>query len=316
MSCSYFNQSKDDIWNGIYCNKIGGRPGNSYWKYYCDSNCSDCPYLGGRDPYELHSDTKERNRVIDAIRSLPRVIQVSDYDEIKSARWAYDRLNYSQKQFVDNYSTLCAAESAYERAVEEEENRRRAAYEAERVQHKNEQEARIRKEREREDAHREQIRSQQTNHESRDYYSDPGPSVGGVSLSLTDRFLLWLENLTDPHMRSTHWSIRAYRVVLAVLMWIYVLAFKPGKPPVEVLIFLAFATLQLISFALAFAWPDGMKLRLALWLAELALLIVWGIMFRNAAALQYYHEVLQVALIYPAIVLIVAVVRWGWERFL
>lgn len=53
MSCPYYNDSKTDPWNGIYCEKINARPGVKFWSSYCDHKYEQCPYMGGDDPYEL-----------------------------------------------------------------------------------------------------------------------------------------------------------------------------------------------------------------------------------------------------------------------
>lgn len=63
MACRYYNEEKNDPWNGIYCDYMGGRPGVAYWRCYCDGNSSRCPILGGDDPYELDPETvRKRER--------------------------------------------------------------------------------------------------------------------------------------------------------------------------------------------------------------------------------------------------------------
>lgn len=52
MTCPYYNESKENMLDGIYCDKIDGRPGVRFWGHYCKSNNKDCPYMGGSDPYE------------------------------------------------------------------------------------------------------------------------------------------------------------------------------------------------------------------------------------------------------------------------
>lgn len=45
MSCPFYNQEKESLGSGIYCNKIDGRPGVRYWSQYCKSNHENCPFL-------------------------------------------------------------------------------------------------------------------------------------------------------------------------------------------------------------------------------------------------------------------------------
>ncbi len=62
MSCPYINNEKDTVMSGIYCNRMGGRPGVKYWDCYCNHRYSDCPIYGGDDPYELDPRTTERKK--------------------------------------------------------------------------------------------------------------------------------------------------------------------------------------------------------------------------------------------------------------
>lgn len=143
MPCPYFNKEKDNTWDGIYCNRMGGRPGVKYWKCYCDHRYSDCPIYGGDDPYELDPRTRERKKreedkkkadeVAKLISYISYSVSVNDAREIENARYAYNRLTGDQKGYVSNYSKLTEAERALERARTEKENeeakRRAQAYE-------------------------------------------------------------------------------------------------------------------------------------------------------------------------------------------
>ncbi len=136
MSCSYLNKEKDSVWSGIYCNRIGDRPGNEYWSCYCNGRSGDCPHLGGSDPYMLHPDTRRRKqeeedrakaREVDSlINRIPSRITAADERVIDSAANAYDRLTYDQQKYVNGYYTLTSA-------LRELENAKRKASSAESV---------------------------------------------------------------------------------------------------------------------------------------------------------------------------------------
>ena len=62
MACPWFNQEKDSVWDGIYCNRKGGRVPVKFWDCYCKYNCERCPYNGGDDPEELVYQKKEETK--------------------------------------------------------------------------------------------------------------------------------------------------------------------------------------------------------------------------------------------------------------
>ncbi len=151
MPCPYFNKEKDNTWDGIYCNRMGGRPGVKYWNCYCDHRYSDCPIYGGDDPYELDPRTRERKKreedkkkadeVAKLISYISYSVSVNDAREIENARYAYNRLTGDQKGYVSNYSKLTEAERALERARTEKEKQEAERREQERRQKEQKQSA-------------------------------------------------------------------------------------------------------------------------------------------------------------------------------
>lgn len=59
MPCPWYNEEKNSVSSGIYCNRIDGRPGNKFWSCYCKVRYEDCPHNGGSDPFELVYQKKE-----------------------------------------------------------------------------------------------------------------------------------------------------------------------------------------------------------------------------------------------------------------
>lgn len=300
MPCGYYNEAKDNNWDGIYCNRIGGRPGNRYWSCYCNAQCSDCPHLGGSDPYALHPDTRERNRVIEQISSLPYRVTVNDRGKIQDARRAYERLSDRQKRFVNNASRLDEAERAYKHAVEAEEERERNAYAAQ-EEARRRQEAEEKRKREEQRKQRDSRGTGQSRNEDRE--TTFPMKTGSAGTQGTDKFLYWLESVTDPRQKNTSWLIRVYRFILPAFAWILVLAYRPASVPLPTSLFVIFATLQLFSFAVAYIAPRQMKLRLVLWGIELLLLLITGGLLYHNPDPDILMEIGIAALAYPAMIL-------------
>ena len=134
MPCPYYNKEKDNIADGIYCNRMGGRPGVRYWQCYCDHNYRDCPIYdpNAEDPFELDprtterkkraEDSKKANEVIRWIDSIPYHVSTEDSRTIENARYAYNQLTRDQKEYVSNYHKLTEAERALSNARTEKEN--------------------------------------------------------------------------------------------------------------------------------------------------------------------------------------------------
>ncbi len=60
MPCGYLNENKESVMSGVYCDKIGSRPGLDFYHKYCSGDHRDCPHCGGSDPYELLPETRWR----------------------------------------------------------------------------------------------------------------------------------------------------------------------------------------------------------------------------------------------------------------
>lgn len=299
-----------EIIDNTFCQEQYKYPGRDYMKCYCYSgNYRDCPYLGGEDPYELHPETKKRNEVIEMIEKLPKQIVVEDKWAIENARIEYDALSDRQKHWVKNYDKLSNAEwgllEAQRKEFDREEEARKAKEEALRIQ-----EAKKKSQKDTSSANRSvtQEKASATRiSEQKKKDTVPTPST---DLSLFDKMLVGLEGITDPHMYRTPWWVRAYRIVLTVLSWLLVIRYAPEKPPVEIILFVAFASLQLVSFAVSFFACDAMKFRLSLWGAELVLLIITGCMIWFNPVQEIIVELAVVVLLYPVAALAYILIRW------
>ena len=298
MSCPYSNKEKDSIWNGIYCNRMGGRPGVKYWDCYCNHRYSDCPIYGGDDPYELDPNTRERkkreedhkksNEVVQFIERLSSSISLNDEREIENVRYAYNRLTNDQKNYVSNYYKLLDAERALARAkadkeqeeIERKAQERRQKEEAERKAQENKQKETSAPISKTEYAIKDSIETSQ-NTNSKDNHTDTKNNsfLHSKFQGYQDKF--WVR--VSPYWNKPSVLVIVSRIVLAItaiLAWHYGLPYH--TPRAAEWMYLIWGVGQLLSFVFAYLLTDQHNVRLITWgVCGLALVIMIVLLYLN-----------------------------------